>query len=101
MHYVYYVHIILLPIISTYHGPNQCININIKNQFKNENTVNMYNRIFVYNQCNLKLYLIMVDSIPILINVIIKIKIFKIQFNLNHINNRALFHQSTGQLELF
>jgi hypothetical protein len=32
----------------------------------------------------------MIDSIPILVNVDIKIKIFKIQFNLNHINNRLL-----------
>jgi hypothetical protein len=43
----------------------------------------------------------MIDSIPILINVNRKIKIFKIQFNLNHINNHALVHQGAGQLELF
>jgi hypothetical protein len=41
---------------------------------------------------------IMIDSIPILINFDIKIKI---QFNFNYINNRALFHLGAGQWELF
>jgi len=39
----------------------------------------------------------MIGSIPLLINVNIKIKI---QFNFNYINNRELFNQSIGQLEL-
>jgi len=38
----------------------------------------------------------MIDNIPILMNVNIKIK-----FNFNHINNRELFHKGAGQLGLF